>query len=457
MEKSKREYYTFSLFLRPTISSHKFVAAPYPALTILTHNIYYSFMNNPEKQFEVIQRGTVEIIGEDGLKEKLVASIKNNKPLVVKAGFDPTAPDIHIGHTVILEKMRQIQELGHEIVFLIGDFTGMIGDPTGKNELRKPLTTDEVRANAETYKEQIYKILDREKTKIVFNSEWLSKMNAMEVARLGAMQTVARMLERDDFKKRFEAHRDITLLEFYYPLFQAYDSVYLQADIELGGTDQKFNLLMGRTLQRKYGIDEQAVIMLPLLEGLDGVNKMSKSLGNYIGITEAPSGVFGKIMSVSDELMIRYYELLSHISVQKFDNLKTGVRDGSVHPKKAKEELALEITERYHGRDAAIKAMEEFNRVFKSGELPENIPVMTIELNDAEVEGNGDSKRDWLPQIMKDASLAKSTSEALRLIKQGGVQIDGAKVIDTQTRVAIGEHILKVGKKRFLKIILDKL
>ncbi|MDP3259418.1 MAG: tyrosine--tRNA ligase, partial [Thermodesulfovibrionales bacterium] len=274
-------------------------------------------MITPEKQLEIIKRGAVEVISEKELLAKLEKSAKKNTPLKIKAGFDPTAPDIHLGHTVLLEKMRQFQELGHEILFLIGDFTGMIGDPTGRSETRKPLTKEDVLNNAETYKKQVFKILDPEKTKVMFNSEWLTKMSVMDIVGLGSMQTVARMLEREDFKKRFENQQDITILEFYYPLFQGYDSVHLKADVELGGTDQKFNILMGRTLQRKMGVEEQAVVLMPLLEGLDGVNKMSKSLGNYIGITEQPKDMFGKVMSINDTLMLRYYELLSHISIDE--------------------------------------------------------------------------------------------------------------------------------------------
>ncbi|MDP1758998.1 MAG: tyrosine--tRNA ligase, partial [Thermodesulfovibrionales bacterium] len=289
-------------------------------------------MITPEKQLEIIKRGAVEVISEKELLAKLGKSAKKNTPLKIKAGFDPTAPDIHLGHTVLLEKMRQFQELGHEILFLIGDFTGMIGDPTGRSELRKPLTKEEVLTNAGTYKEQIFKILDSKKTKVMFNSEWLAKMDAMAIVKLGAMQTVARMLEREDFKKRFENQQDISILEFYYPLFQAYDSVHLRADVELGGTDQKFNILMGRTLQRKMGVEEQAVVLMPLLEGLDGVNKMSKSLENYIGITEQPKDIFGKVMSINDTLMLRYYELLSHISIDELSALKKGIEKGTVHP-----------------------------------------------------------------------------------------------------------------------------
>jgi len=412
-------------------------------------------MLRPEKQLETIKRGAVEIIIEADLLKKFEKSYAANKPLRIKAGFDPTAPDIHLGHTVLLEKMRQFQELGHEVVFLIGDFTGMIGDPSGKSEMRKPLTREEVIKNAETYKMQVFKILNPEKTEVTFNSEWLSKMSVTDFIRLGAMQTVARMLEREDFKKRYENQQDITILEFYYPLFQAYDSVYLKSDVELGGTDQKFNILMGRTLQRKMGIEEQAVVLMPLLEGLDGVNKMSKSLGNYIGINEPPKEIYGKIMSVSDELMLRYYELLSHISLEELNALKEGIGKGIVHPKHAKENLALEIVERYWGEEEAIKAREEFEHIFRQKGLPENIGILNITLPMPEISLSGGVPSNWLPQIMKNAGLTKSTSEAIRLIKQSGVKVNENTISDPETKLEKGEHIIKVGKRRFYKIIVE--
>lgn len=421
-------------------------------------------MLRPEKQLEIIKRGAVEIIIEADLLKKFEKSYAANKPLRIKAGFDPTAPDIHLGHTVLLEKMRQFQELGHEVVFLIGDFTGMIGDPSGKSEMRKPLTKEEVIKNAETYKMQVFKILNPEKTEVTFNSEWLSKMSVTDFIRLGAMQTVARMLEREDFKKRYENQQDITILEFYYPLFQAYDSVYLKSDVELGGTDQKFNILMGRTLQRKMGIAEQAVVLMPLLEGLDGVNKMSKSLGNYIGINEPPKEMYGKIMSVSDELMLRYYELLSHISLEELNALKEGIGKGIIHPKHAKENLALEIVERYWGKEEAIKAREEFEHIFRQKGLPDEIPAITINVRDAihtidssivDISSIDKSKIDWLPQIIKETGLTKSTSEAIRLIKQGGVKVNDGTITDPDTKLQQGEHIIKVGKRRFCKVIIE--
>lgn len=400
-----------------------------------------------EKQLEIIKRGSVEIISEKDLLQKLEKSIKTKKPLKIKAGFDPTAPDIHLGHTVLLEKMRQFQELGYEVIFLIGDFTGMIGDPTGRSETRKPLTKEDVLKNAETYKQQIFRILDSKKTKVMFNSEWLGRMDVMDFVRLGSMQTVARMLEREDFKKRFQSQQDITILEFYYPLFQAYDSVHLEADVELGGTDQKFNILMGRTLQRKMGKEEQAVILLPLLEGLDGVNKMSKSLGNYIGITDQPKDMFGKIMSINDDLMLRYYELLSRISLEDFNRLKKDVESGTLHPKTAKENLALEIVERYWDKNAALRAKEEFEHVHgKDKGLPDEIPEIKIKWEADEM---------WVPKIMKAANVVSSTTTAMRTIEQGGVTIDNNKITDPQSKLPKGNYLFKVGKRKFIKILAE--
>ncbi|MBF0318786.1 MAG: tyrosine--tRNA ligase [Nitrospirae bacterium] len=400
-------------------------------------------MLEPERQIEILRRGSSEIISEEELLAKLTRSYNENRPLKIKAGFDPTAPDIHLGHTVLIEKMRHFQELGHEAIFLIGDFTGMIGDPTGKNEMRKTLSKDEVDANAATYKEQIFKILDPERTKIVFNSEWFSKMSAHEVAALGALLTVAGVLERDDFKKRFETHNPISLLEFYYPLFQGYDSVALKADVELGGTDQRFNLLMGRTLQRKYGIPEQTVLMMPLLEGLDGVNKMSKSLGNYVGINEPAKEIYGKLMSITDELMMRYYELLSHKTIDELSALRMGLKEGTIHPKAAKEDLASELAQRYHGTEAAKKAKDEFDLMFKSKETPDDIAEYSYEWTEPDV---------WLPRILKDTNLCESTGQAIRLINQGGVKIDGRTVSAQDEKLPAGQYILKVGKRKFLKI-----
>lgn len=401
-------------------------------------------MLSPEKQFEIIKRGTVEILLEKELLHKLEKSFNDNRPLKIKAGFDPTAPDIHLGHTVLLEKMRQFQELGHEVIFLIGDFTGMIGDPTGKSETRKPLTREDVLKNAETYKEQVFKILDPNKTQIKFNSEWLMKLTAMDIVRLQAKQTVARMLEREDFKQRFASHNPIGIHEFMYPLLQGYDSVVLNIDVELGGTDQRFNLLMGRELQQEYGQEPQSLIIMPLLEGLDGIKKMSKSLGNYIGISEPPKDMYGKLMSISDELMIKYYELLSHVSIVELNLLKEGLKSGAVHPKKAKENLAMEIVERYWGKEAAIHAKEEFDHIFKEKGVPNEIPVFQLQWEEEEM---------WLPKIMKLSAIAPSTGEAMRLIKQGAVQIDHQKISDPNIKLRKGNYLIKTGKRKFVKIV----
>lgn len=400
-------------------------------------------MLSPEKQLEIIKRGTTEVILEKELLHKLERSFKEKRPLRVKAGFDPTAPDIHLGHTVLLEKMRQFQELGHDVIFLIGDFTGMIGDPSGKSETRKPLTREEVLENAKTYREQIFKILDPEKTIIDFNSRWMSAMSAEDLIRLASHYTVARMLEREDFKQRFLNQNPISIHEFLYPLIQGYDSVVLKADVELGGTDQRFNLMVGRELQREYAQEPQVLVLMPLLEGLDGVKKMSKSLGNYIGINEPPREIFGKLMSISDELMLRYYELLSHISLEEFNKLKEGIKDGSVHPMEAKERLAMEIVERYWGKEEALKAKEDFEHIFREKGIPEDIPV---------IEFHWDGEEIWVAKLMKLTGLANSTSEAVRLIKQGAVLINDMKVLDPDRRLQEGEYIFKVGKRKFLKI-----
>ncbi|MGO9016354.1 MAG: tyrosine--tRNA ligase [Dissulfurispiraceae bacterium] len=401
-------------------------------------------MLSPEEQLATIKRGTVEIILEKELLHKLEKSCKERKPLRVKAGFDPTAPDIHLGHTVLLEKMRQFQELGHEIIFLIGDFTGIIGDPTGKSETRKPLTREDVLKNAETYKEQVFKILDPEKTLIRFNSEWLMKMTAMEIVRLQAKQTVARMLEREDFKQRFNSQSPIGIHEFMYPLLQGYDSVALSADVELGGTDQRFNLLMGRELQQEYGQPPQALVIMPLLEGLDGVKKMSKSLGNYVGIFDPPKDMYGKLLSINDTIMIKYYELLSHITNEALHDLKEGLRSATLHPKKAKEDLALELVDRYWGKEAAFHAKEEFDKVFKEKGTPDEIPVFELHWSEENM---------WLPQILKTSGLVSGTGEAMRLIKQGAVSIDEQKVDDPNMKIAKGSYLIKAGKRKFLRIV----
>lgn len=403
-------------------------------------------MLQPEEQVKIIRRGAVEILIDAELQKKIERACQTKTPLTVKAGFDPTAPDIHLGHTVLLEKMRQFQDLGHEVILIIGDLTGMIGDPTGRSEIRKPLTKEQVLKNAETYKEQVFKILTPEKTQIRFNSEWLEKLTPMELIKLQAKQTVARMLEREDFRQRFENHSPIGIHEFIYPLLQGYDSVALRADVEIGGTDQKFNLLMGRELQQEYGQEPQTLIIMPLLEGTDGVKKMSKSLGNYIGITETPKEMFGKIMSISDELMLRYYELLSHISIDELGTLKNGLKRNGVHPMAAKKSLALEIVERYHGREDAAKAKEEFEHIFKDKGVPDEIPVYNPDPSESEI---------WLPKIMKLSGLVNinSTGEAIRLIKQGGVTVNNEKWSDPDRKLPVGkEYLIRVGKRRFFRI-----
>jgi len=400
-------------------------------------------MLKPLEQLEMIKRGAVEIIVEADFLKKLEKSSHENRPLKIKAGFDPTAPDIHLGHTVLLEKMRQFQELGHEVIFLIGDFTGMIGDPSGKSEMRKPLTKEDVLENAKTYRDQISKILDPEKTRVVFNSEWMSQMNSSKMIQLTSTYTVARMLEREDFKQRWINQNPIGIHEFMYPLIQGYDSVALQADVELGGTDQKFNLIVGRELQKEFGQEPQCIVLMPLLEGLDGVKKMSKSLGNYIGITEPPKEMYGKIMSISDELMLRYYELLSHISLKELSSLKEGIKKGAVHPKHAKENLALEIVERYWSKEEALRVKEEFEHIFQQKGLPDEIPAVDLTWEEKEM---------WVPKIMKLSGLTSSTGEAMRLIKQGGVTVNDQKVDDPDVKLPTGSYLFKVGKRKFLRV-----
>ncbi|HLE41224.1 MAG TPA: tyrosine--tRNA ligase [Nitrospirota bacterium] len=405
-------------------------------------------MHSAQEQLEIIKRGSVEVILEDDLLKKLERSLSSKKPLRVKAGFDPTAPDIHLGHTVLLNKMRQFQELGHEVVFLIGDFTGMIGDPTGKSETRKHLTKEEVLENARTYQAQIFKILDPAKTKIVFNSEWMSKLGADDVIQLAAKYTVARMLEREDFKKRYQAELPISIHEFLYPLIQGYDSVVLKADVELGGTDQRFNLLVGRELQKEYGQEPQTLVLMPLLEGLDGVNKMSKSLGNYIGINEPAGQIFGKMMSASDDLMLRYYELLSSISLAELETIKKGIKNGSVHPMEAKKVLAAELVDRFCAPGEGRKAREEFEHVFSKKNLPDDILVVEITWE------SGNMK---LAKIIALAGAAKSNSDARRLIQQGAVEVNEKPVKDSDAELPpSGEYILRVGKKRFVRIVPKK-
>ena len=387
-----------------------------------------------------IKRGAEEILIEDELVEKL----KSGKKLKIKAGFDPTAPDLHLGHTVLINKMKTFQDLGHEVIFLIGDFTGMIGDPTGKNVTRKPLTRDDVLANAETYKEQVFKILDPAKTTVAFNSTWMEKLGAAGMIKLAARQTVARMLERDDFKKRYAGGQSIAIHEFLYPLVQGWDSVALESDVELGGTDQRFNLLMGRELQKDEGQKPQTVLMMPLLEGTDGVQKMSKSLGNYIGITDTPSDMFGKIMSISDVLMWRYYDLLSSLSIEQIAAQKQRVEQGT-NPRDIKIELAKELIARFHSEADAQAAHDDFIQRFQKKALPDEIPELTVNIDDESI---------LIANLLKEAGLVASTSEAMRMIKQGAVKLNGEdKITDTKLEIAKGTTaIYQVGKRKFANI-----
>ncbi len=394
-----------------------------------------------ERQMALIKRGVAELIDEGELRKKL----ERGTPLRVKVGFDPTAPDLHLGHTVVMHKMRHFQELGHQVIFLIGDFTGRIGDPSGRSETRPPLTEEQVLANAETYKRQVFKILDPEKTLVEFNSRWLGQMSAADFIRLASHCTVARMLERDDFEKRYREQRAISIHEFMYPLCQGYDSVALKTDVEMGGTDQKFNLLMGRNLQAHYGQESQCILTMPLLEGTDGVRKMSKSYGNYIGIDEAPSEIFGKVMAISDELMWRYYELLSSKSLEDIAALRAGVENGSIHPKAAKEDLAHEMVTRYHSQQAADEARQGFNAVFAGGGVPDDAPTYTC----AHGENSAPSA------FLADAGLVKSRGEAKRLIKEGALSIDGQRCDDALSPLAAGEYVIKLGKKRFLRLTVQ--
>ncbi len=394
-----------------------------------------------DRQIEIIKRGAFELIDEKELRKK----IARGKPLRVKVGFDPTAPDLHLGHTVIIHKMRHFQELGHQVIFLIGDFTGMIGDPSGRSETRPALTLDQVMENAETYKNQIFKILDPEKTEVAFNSTWMNKLTSQEFIRLASHYTVARMLERDDFQRRYESELPIAIHEFLYPLVQGFDSVQLRSDVELGGTDQKFNLLVGRSLQSSYGVEPQCVMTLPLLEGTDGVRKMSKSYGNYIGIDEPAREIFGKVMSVSDDLMWRYYELLSTKTLQEIKALQEDVREERVHPKAVKEALALEMVELYHGRTQAEEAQAEFNAVFTSGGIPDDMPAHACLFGDDSLP----------PACLEAAGLVESRGEARRLIKQGALSVNGERWADAAAPFPKGELVVKLGKKRFARIIVQ--
>ena len=399
-------------------------------------------MNEIDQQIEQISRGIDEILLIDDLREKL----KTGKSLRIKAGFDPTAPDLHLGHTVLINKLRQFQDLGHEVLFLIGDFTGMIGDPTGKNATRPPLTRDEVIENAKTYEQQIFKILDPERTLVMFNSSWMNDLGADGLISLAARHTVARMLERDDFNKRYSSGKPIAIHEFLYPLVQGYDSVAMKADVELGGTDQRFNMLVGRELQKDFGQKPQVVITLPILEGLDGVNKMSKSLGNYIGINESPDEQFGKLMSVSDDLMWRYFELLSFRPMKEIEAFRRDVDNGS-NPRDIKFLLAEEIIERFHSKEDATKARENFISRFQKGALPEDIEDKVLEVGDKGIP---------LANALREAGLTSSTSESRRMIKQGAVKVDGERVSDESLLLAVGtKQVVQVGKRRIARIQID--
>ncbi len=400
-------------------------------------------MINLDDQIKIILKGVDDIIDEKDLREKLTKAHKEGRQLVVKLGLDPSAPDIHLGHTVVLRKMKQLQDLGHKVIIIIGDFTGKIGDPTGKSQARKALTTEQVLENAKTYEEQIFKVLDKEKTEVRFNSEWLAKLNFEDVVKLAATITVARMLEREDFKKRYESHTPISVHEFFYPLMQGYDSVAINADIELGGTDQRFNLLMGRALQKEFGQESQIVIMMPLIEGLDGVNKMSKSLGNYIGVDEEAGIMYQKAMEIPDELIVKYYNLVTDVHPDVVNKIEQDLKEDRVNPRNVKMELAKEIVRLYHGEERANFAQERFKSVFQKGQIP--VDILTVE---------ADAQGFDLAEIVVANKLAPSKSELRRLVKQGGVKVNEEKVADLQEVVAEGELVVQIGKKKFIKIIV---
>jgi len=393
---------------------------------------------NTEDTLAVFQRGTDEILPLEELKKKLA----KNQPLRVKAGFDPTAPDLHLGHTVLINKLKQLQDLGHEILFLIGDFTGMIGDPTGKSTTRPPLTQEQVVINAQSYQDQVFKILDKDKTTVVYNSEWMNKMSSAEMIQLASQQTVARMLERDDFSKRYKSGKSISIHEFLYPLIQGYDSVALKSDIELGGTDQKFNLLMGRELQKQAGMEQQVILTMPILEGLDGVQKMSKSLNNYIGIDDKPDDMFGKIMSISDELMWRYLELLSFESLDTIASWKAEVENGE-NPRNIKFRLAEEIITRFHSSDAAKQAQQNFTNRFAKNKIPDEMPEFSF------------ASGIKIANLLKDAGLVNSTSDAFRMIKEGAAKIEGVKISDRNLIPEIGTAVYQVGKRKFARVTVQ--
>lgn len=401
------------------------------------------------EQMKIIRKGAAEIISEEDIIKKLEKSAKDNKPLTIKLGLDPSAPDIHLGHTVVLRKMKAFQDLGHQVVIIIGDATGMIGDPTGKSAVRKQLSHEQVLENAKTYQDQIFKILDRDKTIVRFNSEWLQSMNFMDVANLASKYTVARMLERDDFKKRFASNQSISIHEFFYPLMQGYDSVAIKADIEMGGTDQKFNILMGRTLQKEYDQSPQVALLMPIIEGTDGVKKMSKSLGNYIGISEAPNDMYGKTMSIPDELIIRYFELVTDEHPDSIEKMKKDMEEDKVNPRDLKMRLAKEVVRLYHGEEKALEAEQYFKSVFQKRNMPDDIAEMEISMDDSE-EGLF-----FIPKLVATLKLSPSTSEARRLLKQGGIKINSEKVENDEVEIKDGD-IIQVGKRKFAKLIIKK-
>ena len=401
-----------------------------------------------DEQLAYLKKGTAEIIREEELKAKLAKSLKTGKPLRAKLGVDPTAPDIHLGHTVVIRKLKHFQDMGHTAVFLIGDFTALVGDPTGQSETRPPLSREQVAANAQTYLDQVFKILDRDKTDVRYNSEWLDKLTSYDIVRLCAKYRVARMLEREDFHKRLTEQQPISMHELLYPLIVAYDSVVLEADVELGATEQKFNLLMGREIQREYGQESQVCMTMPILVGLDGQRKMSKSLGNYVGITEAPNEIFGKMMSIPDDLMWSYYELVTDRTPVEIEALKKEVAAGALHPMDAKMRLAQEVIAGFHGDDAARKAADNFQRIFRDRQAPEEAPVRRL--------ARGVAKK--LTALLVELELVPSKSEAIRLIEQGGVEIDGARVDDARKEIdlsRVGEFLLRAGKKKFLRVVVE--
>lgn len=404
----------------------------------------------PNKQLEILKRNTVEIIPEDGFLEKLKKSCETGKPLTCKLGFDPSAPDLHLGHAVVLQKIREFQELGHEVIIILGDFTGRIGDPTGRSATRRQLTEEEVKANAETYKEQVYKILDAEKTQLVFNSKWLAELNFVQIIELASKYNVARMLEREDFSRRYREGQSISIHEFFYPLMQGYDSIAIHADVELGATEQKFNLLMGRHLQKEYGQEPQVALTLPILTGTDGVQKMSKSLGNYIGITEPPADIYGKVMSIPDDIMMEYYYLCSGLPAEEADKIKLDITNNRLHPRDAKMRLAREIVTLYYNHEEALKAEEHFKRVFQQHALPDNIPM--VHLKAAEWDDSPNVIR-----LIAATGVVNSKSEVRRLILQGGVRINGQKVNSIDQCIDINqETLIQVGKRKFVKVTKEQ-